>query len=345
LALGCRPPSVDTAARHQENGRMLKTAPSLLSFCVLVVPLVARGAEPRPAAEAAGDETPLRFAFITSCRDAPFFDPIKKGMRDAAEKMHVTCDWLGTNGVDIPAQAALVRRAVAEGYDGIALAIIDPKAFDEVIAEATRRGVPVVAFNVDDAATPNARLSGVSQRFVEAGNALASRVAADVPPNAHVLALLHDHGISALDDRLRGMQAALKAKNLRWTVVVTGFNADKAERLVADALAKDPEIRAVFGTGQADTEAAGRVIEKQFADRGCWAVGFDLSAEILRLVKAGPIRCTVDQQPYIQGFYPVVQLAHYLRYGIRPSNIDAGATIVDPANVDRVIELAKKKYR
>jgi simple sugar transport system substrate-binding protein len=324
---------------------MLKTTPSILSFCLLLVASFALAAEPPATDEATGGQRPLRLAFITTCRDAPFFDPVRKGMHDAAEKMHVTCDWMGTKAVDVPAQVALVRRALADGYDGIALAIIDPKAFDDVVAEAIKRGVPVVAFNVDDDATPNARLSGISQRFVKAGSALANRVAADIPNNAHVLATLHDRGISALDERLQGIQEALKDKNLQWTVVVTGFDAAKADKIIAETLEKDPEIRAVFGTGQADTEAAGRVIERQFADRGCWAAGFDLSSETLRLIKAGPIRCTVDQQPYIQGFYPVIQLTHYLRYGIRPSNIDAGATIVDRANVDRVIELAKKKYR
>jgi simple sugar transport system substrate-binding protein len=324
---------------------MRKIIPPILLVCLLIVPSTARETEPRAAAKRVGEETALRFAFITCCKDAPFFEPVKKGMRDAAAKMNVTCDWLGTEAVDIPAQAALVRRAVADGYDGIALSIIDPKAFDAVIKEARQRGVPVVAFNVDDNATSNARLSGISQRFVAAGGALATRVAADIPQDAHVLGLLHDRGISALDERLQGIQESLKKKNLRWTVIVTGVDAAKADKAIADALRQDPEIRAVFGTGQADTEAAGRMIETQFADRGLWAAGFDLSPETLRLIKAGRIRCTVDQQPYIQGFYPVVQLAHYLRYGIRPSNIDAGATIVDRGNVDRVIELAKKKYR
>jgi simple sugar transport system substrate-binding protein len=266
-------------------------------------------------------------------------------MADAAEKMGVTTDWLGTEGVDVPAQAAMVRKAVADGYDGIALSIIDPTGFDGAVKEAIERGVPVVAFNVDDNATPNARLSAVAQRFIEAGQALAHRVSADIPKNAHVLATLHDHGISALDERLKGIQDALKDKNVQWTVVVTGNDSAKGEDVIADALRKDPEIRAVFGTGQADTEAAGRVIEKHFADRGCWAAGFDLSPDVLRLIKAGRILCTVDQQPYIQGFYPVVQLTLYLRYGIHPSNIDAGATIVDRSNVDRVIELTKLKYR
>ena len=51
-------------------------------------------------------------------------------------------------------------------------------------------------------------------------------------------------------------------------------------------------------------------------------------AEILRLVKGGVIAFTVDQQPYVQGFYPVLQLTQYLRYGLRPASVDAGATII-----------------
>jgi simple sugar transport system substrate-binding protein len=238
-----------------------------------------------------------------------------------------------------------VRRAVADGYQGIALSIIDPVAFDAAVAEAIRQGVPVVAFNVDDRNTPNARLAAVAQRFPEAGRALVKHLAADVPAGAHLLATLHDKGISALDDRLRGMQDALKGKNVRWTILVTGNDEAKGEQLIADAFRRNPDIRIVLGTGQADTEAAGRVLEKHFAGRGCWSAGFDLSPEILRLIKAGVIRCTVDQQPYIQGFYPVVQLTLHLRYGICPSDIDAGAAIVERSNADRVLELTRRQFR
>ena len=163
---------------------MRNTILPILLACLSLAASAASATEPPPPPKPASDEKPLRFAFITCCKDAPFYDPAKKGMRDAAAKMNVTCDWLGTDGVDVAAQAALVRRAVADGYNGIALSIIDPKAFDAVVEEAIRRGVPVVAFNVDDNATPNARLSGVCQRFVAAGNALAARVAADIPNGA-----------------------------------------------------------------------------------------------------------------------------------------------------------------
>ena len=110
-------------------------------------------------------------------------------------------------------------------------------------------------------------------------------------------------------------------------------------------LRKHPEIRAILGTGQSDTEAAGLAIERHFPEGGYWSAGFDLSPTTLRLIQAGRIRCTVDQQPYIQGFYPVVQLTLYLRYGIIPSDIDAGAAMVDRSNVDQVMDLTQQKYR
>jgi len=266
-------------------------------------------------------------------------------MHDAAARMNVCCDFIGTEGVDVTAQAAMVDRAVADGYDGIALSIIDPDAFDRVIENAMRRGVPVVGFNVDDHATPNARLSSVNQNLYEAGRSLAGHVAPHIPEGSHVLMTLHDEGVSALQDRLRGLQDVLKEKGVRWTVIVTGNDAGKGADVIADTLRANPGIRIILGTGQADTEAAGRAIERLFEGRGFWSAGFDLSPEILRLIQEGHIRCTVDQQPYMQGFYPVVQLTLYLRYGIRPSDIDAGAAIIDAENVQQVVELSKRNYR
>jgi simple sugar transport system substrate-binding protein len=290
-------------------------------------------------------ERRLRLAFITCAVDAKFFDPVRKGMNDAGKMMGVECDFIGTQGIDVETQAQMVRQAAIDGYDGIAVNLIDQEAFDQVIRETMDKGIPVVGFNTDDHATPNARMSCVNQRLYEAGQSLAERVLPDVPNDAHVLMTLHDEGVSSLNDRLAGEQSVLKKKNVRWTVIVTGNDSVKGAEVVTGALEANPDIRVVLGTGQADTEAAGRAIEKSFAGRGYWSAGFDLSPETLRLIREKHIRCTVDQQPYIQGFYPVIQLTLYLRYGIVPSDIDAGAAIVDAANADEVMELTRRQYR
>ena len=291
------------------------------------------------------ESRPLRLAFITCAVEAKFFEPVRKGMNDAAEMMDVECDFIGTEGIDVIAQARMVHQAANDGYDGIAVNLIDQEAFDRVIRETIDKGIPVVGFNTDDHATPNARLSCVNQRLYEAGQSLAEHVLPHVPDGAHVLMTMHDEGVSSLEDRLAGQQDVLKRKNVRWNVIVTGNDSAKGAAIITEALKANPDIRIVLGTGQSDTEAAGRAIEKSFSGRGYWAAGFDLSAETLRLIDEKHIRCTIDQQPYIQGFYPVIQLTHYLRYGIVPADIDAGAAIVDATNADEVMELTRRQYR
>ncbi|MDX9752680.1 MAG: substrate-binding domain-containing protein [bacterium] len=300
------------------------------------------------AIQAQAQETqakPLRLAFITCVVEAKFFEPVQKGMEDAACLMNVQSDFIGTLGVDVKAQAEMVRQAVKDGYDGIALNIIDPVAFDTVVAEAMQQGVPVVAFNVDDHSTPNARLSTVNQNYYEAGKKLATTLLPFIPEKSHVLMTQHDEGVSALDDRLRGEQEILQQKNVRWTVLVTGNESKAGAEKIAQVLKDNPDIRIVIGTGQADTEAAGLAIETHYKDKGYWSAGFDLSPDTLRLIQAGIIRCTIDQQPYMQGFYPVIQLALYLRYGLEPSSMDAGAAIIDKSNAANVVELTKQGYR
>jgi simple sugar transport system substrate-binding protein len=234
---------------------------------------------------------------------------------------------------------------VAGGYNGIALNIIDAEAFDNVVADAISKGVPVVGFNIDDNSTPNARLASVNQRVHTAGRILAEHALSEIPPGAHILMTKHDNGVSALDDRLLGAQEVLKSKNITWTTIVTGNDAKSGGAIVAKALRENPDIRVVLGSGQSDSEAAGRAIEAIFAKKGYWSAGFDLSPKTLELIEEGHIRFVVDQQPYVQGFYPVVALALKLRYGIAPSDIDAGAGIVDRRNVKQVMQLTTAGYR
>ena len=292
----------------------------------------------------AGKKQELRFIFITPCVGEDFFNVVKKGMQDAAMMMEVESSFVGTEDVDIDQQVKMVRRAIAEGYDGIALSIINATAFDAVVTEALDKGIPVVAFNVD-AAPSNGRLSAVCQNLRQAGRALGAEAARSLPDNARILMTVHSEGISALEDRLQGAQEILAQKGISWETLVTGIEPDKAADVIAHTLTADPQISAVLGTGLADTEGAGLAVERDFSQRGLFVGGFDLSAEILRLIKAEVIALTIDQQPYVQGFYPVVQLAQYCRYGITPSSIDTGAALITKNNVDAVLKWCAQGYR
>jgi simple sugar transport system substrate-binding protein len=287
----------------------------------------------------------LRFIFITPCVNEGFFDPVKKGVQDAAQMMDVECSFVGVEDIDNEGQIALTYQAIKDGYDGIALNLIHPTAFNDVVADALDKGVPVVAFNVDSNDPANRRLSCVSQKLYEAGRSLGERAIDSIPANSKILMTMHSEGASALDDRLRGIQDILKRKKITWKVIITGLLPEKAAEIITETLKTGPDIKVVLCTGQADTEGAGLAIERHFADQNFYVAGFDLSPEILRMVMAGTIDFTIDQQPYMQGFYPVIQLALYCRYGITPSNIDAGAGFVTKDNAENVLQLSKAGYR
>jgi simple sugar transport system substrate-binding protein len=287
---------------------------------------------------------PLRFIFISPLVHEEFFNPVKKGMQDAAKLMGVQAVFTGTEGVDAKAQAAMVAKAVADGYDGIAVDIIAPVAFDDVVKAALDKGVPVVAFNTDDT-TPNGRLSSVNQNLYEAGKVLGRKALEFIPSGSKVLIAMHDEGISALEDRFRGMTEELAKKNVAWKRIITGSDPAVGEQRVVQALKDNPDIKVVLGTGQADTEPAALAVEKSLKGKGYVVAGFDLSSEILRLMQADIIKFTIDQQPYVQGFYPVIQLTLYCRYGIKPSSMDAGAFVITREQAAKVMELKKANYR
>jgi simple sugar transport system substrate-binding protein len=156
---------------------------------------------------------------------------------------------------------------------------------------------------------------------------------------------VHSDDVSALEARLQGIKEMLAFKNPTWKVLTTGMDPAIAAVKIFAALEADPSLCAVLCTGQADTEGAGLALARIRAEKRPYAAGFDLSPEILRLVKEGVIAFTIDQQPYLQGFLPVIQLALNVRYGIRPAAVDAGAAIIDRNNVESVMDLSRAGYR
>ncbi|WP_181161068.1 substrate-binding domain-containing protein [Labrys okinawensis] len=285
----------------------------------------------------------LKLQFVAVTCDEDFFRPVRKGMADAAALMDVEAVFTGTKGVDAAEMAALARQGMADGVDGLALVAFDATAFAPLVAEAHARGVPVVAFNIDQGKGSAGTLSGIAQDFGAAGRALGRRAAASIAPGSRVLLTLHDAGISALEERRDGIKAALEGHDIVWIETVTGHQVKEAARRILAILAEKPGISAILATGQADTEGAGLAAEQ--AGRMLYAAGFDLSPGILRLVETGHLAFTIDQQPYAQGFYPVIQLVLNLRYGLMPASLDAGAAIVDRANARRIRALSEAGYR
>ena len=286
----------------------------------------------------------LRFRLITIASDEELFHVVERGMRDAATALNVDADLVGTPGFDIEDVIRMVRSAVHDGIDGIGLNVFHPTALAGVIAEAGAAGVPVVAFNIDAAKTGSGNLSYIMQDFFAAGTVLGHRAAASVADGEHIIVAMHDDGVGALEERAAGIEAGLASRSAVVTRVITGRAPARGAEILDEALFR-LGAGAIIGTGQPDTEAAGIVARAAGQKHGIYAAGFDLSPGIVDLIAEGHLDCVVDQQPYAQGFYPIVQLTLYRRFGLMPSSLDAGAAIVDRHNVELVRQLSKQSIR
>ena len=73
--------------------------------------------------------------------------------------------------------------------------------------------------------------------------------------------------------------------------------------------------------------------------------GFDLSPATISAIKGGWTGLVIDQQEWLQGYLPVLQVCLTKVYGFSGLHINTGAGFVDKSNVDMVAPLAEKNIR
>jgi simple sugar transport system substrate-binding protein len=79
-------------------------------------------------------------------------------------------------------------------------------------------------------------------------------------------------------------------------------------------------------------------------DKGVKAGGYDLTPQTLENLGKGHIDFTIDQQPYLQGFLPVIQLYLYnISGGVTgPAETNTGLVFITPDTVDRYLETSSR---
>jgi simple sugar transport system substrate-binding protein len=75
------------------------------------------------------------------------------------------------------------------------------------------------------------------------------------------------------------------------------------------------------------------------------SIGFDTSPQIVQGFKDGWVQLTADQQPFLQGYMPILSLCQQVVYGLAPMNVDTGAGFVTPENYKAVAGLATEGLR
>ena len=217
-------------------------------------------------------------------------------------------------------------------------------------------GIPVVASNVDDTegAKGNARLAFIGQDFVTAGYALGRAGIAKFPPDGPIKVLV---GINVPSDnwsrtRADGIIKALnefKAANPNREITIDTIDAGVDYGTTGDRfgnfLTGTPDLNAYFDTGFWDV-AAVKVLKDRGIPPGKLVIGgFDLVPDVIAAMKEGYIQMAVDQQPYLQGYVPVMQANLMKKYKLSAYDVNTGSAIVTPDQADAIVDLSKQGYR
>lgn len=104
---------------------------------------------------------------------------------------------------------------------------------------------------------------------------------------------------------------------------------------IKEAYEANPNIKAILGT-DAYSEAIGDFIQENNLKGKVFGGGFDLTAKMLQHIKEGVMQVTIGQYPYLQGYYPIMEI--YFNLTQNQSFIDIIDTGYDIVTIENVAE-------
>jgi simple sugar transport system substrate-binding protein len=291
-----------------------------------------------------------KFVFVCHVTTNPFFTPTQYGAEDACKLLGCEFQWAGSKDSIVAEMVNATNTAVTSKADGIALAVVDKTAFREPVDKALDAGIPVVSYNADGA--PNDpgtnRLAYIGQGLYASGYALGKRALEQVD-SGDVAAFIATPGQLNIQPRIDGAQAAIKesGKPITFTPVATNADITRGLSIIDAYVLGHQNVAGLLAVDAGSTQSVGQVVQKyKLRDKQLKvAGGFDLVPETLASVKAGDLDYTIDQQPYLQGFLPVLALYLYKLSGglLFPAETNTGLLFVTKDNVDPYLT-SKSRY-
>jgi ABC-type sugar transport system substrate-binding protein len=280
----------------------------------------------------------LRFVFVTHDLGAGIFAPVRLGMEDACRQVGATCEFLGPQTYDPEEQVAIIEAAIATQPDGIATTRPVPGVYDDVIQQAVDAGILVVTFNTNDPAAESVTpLPFVGQNFTNYGVEWARAVIASLPEGGEIAITNCCLGHYALEERIRSFRETLAAEGGdRYQIVGDVINITPDETVAYGTIeafyAANPTVDMITGADYY-TYVTAQFIANNDLQGTLLTGGSDMAPAMIEGLEEGYVSFALGQNPYLQGYYPIVMMTQAISLGIRPITIDTGTDVVTPFNV------------
>jgi simple sugar transport system substrate-binding protein len=248
------------------------------------------------------------------------------------------------------------KEAAATKPDGIAvMGHPGDESFDSLIIDAEKNGILVTSQNTTlpkmEAAYAGNGFGYVGQDLYGAGFALGNeavkRFGLKAGDKAMVWGLLSQ---PTRGERTKGAKEALEKAGLKvdYLEIDAATNKDPAAGTATFTgyVSANPDVKLIItdhGGLTATAETYLKAAGKKAGD--IHIAGFDLSPATVTAVKGGWTELVIDQQPWLQGYLPILQLCLTKTYGFSGLHIDTGGGFVHKDNIDFLAPLAAKEIR
>ena len=293
----------------------------------------------------------LRF-FVGGAEGDAFGTIVYNGARQAAADTGADVDYV-FSGWSMEKMVQQLREAVAAKPAGIAMMGHPGDASIMPLAEqAAKDGIKMIYQNVpvpDVVAAFGGGYIGAQQAPQGAALGVRAFKDANLAPGDTVIVLGAYAQLNRAERELGTVQALEEAgANVVKIESPPEWGADPnlAIPVITAAILNNPDVKAI---GYAGGQTLGNVpTYMQAAGKQPGEIfnfGFDTSPQIVEAFKGGWVELTADQQPFLQGYLPILSLCQQVVYGLSPLNVETGAGFVTPENYEIVAALAQEALR
>lgn len=292
----------------------------------------------RAAASAFPDHPRWKFVFVNHVTTNPFFVPTQYGIADACKLLGCSYQWTGSETSDAGQMVNAFNAAIAAKVDAIASCLVDPKAFNAPTDKALAAGIPVFAYNADvPPGSDNKRLAYIGQDLYKAGYAMGEKIVSLVD-GGKVALFIATPGQLNIQPRFDGAKDAIAKSGKSITVdeIATGPTLNEEISKVQAYYLGHQDIKGMFAVDGGSTQGVAQAMKQYgLAKKGVHGGGFDLLPKTLEIISEGFCDFTIDQQPYLQGFYTVLEMFLFKASGglVGPADINTGLKFVTKESV------------
>ena len=293
----------------------------------------------------------IRF-FVGGAEGDAFASIVLRGAQAAEADLGPTVEYI-FSGWDPEKMTSQLREAIAAHPDGIAMmGHPGDEAIMPLAEEAAAAGIKMEYQNVD-VPTVRAKYGGgyIGANLVPQGRALGEEAIRQFGLKAGDVAIVFvPLGQPGRDLREKSTAQAFEDAGMKAVKLDSppewASDPNLALPSLTAAVLDNPDVKVIVYPGGQLLGAVPVYMDALGKNPGdIINIGFDTSPAIMEAFSSGYVQLTSDQQPFQQGYLPILSLCGTLVYGFGPLNVDTGAGFVDTTNYQNVADLAKAGYR